>query len=129
MQKCLEFFNEDEGECDYKEDDQEQDSVDLFSDSDTFCNDSLRQYLREIGKYPLLNQEEEIALGKRIELGDMMAKQELVDSNLRLVVSIAKHYSGKDEYGLTRRFICCIFWFSLYDYEIKDNLGASHFSQ
>ena len=93
-QRCPEFFNEDEGECDYKEDDQEQDSVDLFSDSDTFCNDSLRQYLREIGKYPLLNQEEEIALGKRIELGDMMAKQELVDSNLRLVVSIAKLYSG-----------------------------------
>lgn len=59
----------------------------------TEVGDSLKQYLHEIGKYPLLNQEEEIALAKRIELGDAMAKQELVNSNLRLVVSIAKHYA------------------------------------
>ena len=84
---CLESFNE-------EEDEKDQDSADFTVSGDAFCSDSLRQYLREIGKYPLLNQEEEIALGKRIELGNVMAKQELVNSNLRLVVSIAKRYSG-----------------------------------
>lgn len=96
---CLEYFNEEEDSDCYEEDEKEQDekeqdSTDLTVSGDTFCSDSLRQYLREIGKFPLLNQDEEIALGKRIELGDAMAKQELVNSNLRLVVSIAKRYSG-----------------------------------
>lgn len=91
---CLEYFNEEEDSDCYEEDEKEQDSTDLTVSGDTFCSDSLRQYLREIGKFPLLNQDEEIALGKRIELGDAMAKQELVNSNLRLVISIAKRYSG-----------------------------------
>lgn len=87
----LESFND---EDDYEEDDKGQASTDLSSGSDSYCGDSPRQYLREIGRYPLLNQDEEIILGKRIEQGDMTARQELVFSNLRLVVSIAKHYSG-----------------------------------
>jgi len=60
--------------------------------------DSLRLYLRSIGKVPLLTAAEEIALAKRIERGDMAAKQRMVEANLRLVVSIAKGYLGR---GLT----------------------------
>ncbi len=60
--------------------------------------DSLRLYLRSIGKVPLLTAEEEVSLAKRIERGDMDAKQHMVEANLRLVVSIAKGYLGR---GLT----------------------------
>jgi len=60
--------------------------------------DSLRLYLRSIGRVPLLNAEEEVALAKRIERGDVAAKQHMVEANLRLVVSIAKGYVGR---GLT----------------------------
>jgi RNA polymerase primary sigma factor len=60
--------------------------------------DSLRLYLRAIGRVPLLSAEEEVALAKRIERGDMSAKQHMVEANLRLVVSIAKGYVGR---GLT----------------------------
>ncbi|MBM3209007.1 RNA polymerase sigma factor RpoD [Candidatus Shapirobacteria bacterium] len=54
--------------------------------------DPVRMYLREIGRAPLLKFEEEVALAKRIEKGDLRAKKKLVESNLRLVVSIAKRY-------------------------------------
>jgi RNA polymerase primary sigma factor len=60
--------------------------------------DSLRLYLRAIGRVPLLTAEEEVALAKRIERGDIAAKQHMVEANLRLVVSIAKGYVGR---GLT----------------------------
>jgi RNA polymerase primary sigma factor len=60
--------------------------------------DSLRLYLRSIGRVPLLDAEQEVALAKRIERGDMAAKQHMVEANLRLVVSIAKSYVGR---GLT----------------------------
>ncbi|MBX5440262.1 MAG: RNA polymerase sigma factor RpoD [Solirubrobacteraceae bacterium] len=60
--------------------------------------DSLRLYLRSIGRVPLLTAAEEVALAKRIERGDMAAKQQMVEANLRLVVSIAKGYLGR---GLT----------------------------
>jgi RNA polymerase primary sigma factor len=60
--------------------------------------DSLRLYLRSIGRVPLLSAEEEVALAKRIERGDVAAKQHMVEANLRLVVSIAKGYVGR---GLT----------------------------
>lgn len=60
--------------------------------------DSLRMYLRSIGRVPLLCAEEEVSLAKRIERGDMVAKQHMVEANLRLVVSIAKGYLGR---GLT----------------------------
>jgi len=60
--------------------------------------DSLRLYLRAIGRVPLLSADEEVALAKRIERGDMAAKQHMVEANLRLVVSIAKGYVGR---GLT----------------------------
>jgi RNA polymerase primary sigma factor len=60
--------------------------------------DSLRLYLRSIGRVPLLTAEEEVTLAKRIERGDIAAKQHMVEANLRLVVSIAKGYVGR---GLT----------------------------
>src|SRR5687768_5218302 len=60
--------------------------------------DSLRLYLRSIGRVDLLTAEEEVSLAKRIERGDMAAKQQMVEANLRLVVSIAKGYLGR---GLT----------------------------
>jgi RNA polymerase primary sigma factor len=57
--------------------------------------DAVRLYLRSISKVPLLTAEEEVALAKRIERGDVHAKQQMVEANLRLVVSIAKHYVGR----------------------------------
>lgn len=57
--------------------------------------DPVRQYLREIGKVPLLDAEEEIELAKRFEKADKRAKDKLTESNLRLVVSIAKKYIGR----------------------------------
>jgi len=60
--------------------------------------DSLRLYLRSIGRVPLLSAAEEVCLAKRIERGDVAAKQQMVEANLRLVVSIAKGYMGR---GLT----------------------------
>jgi RNA polymerase primary sigma factor len=57
--------------------------------------DSLRLYLREIGKVPLLTADQEVTLAKRIERGDMSAKQHMTEANLRLVVSIAKGYLGR----------------------------------
>ena len=60
--------------------------------------DSLRLYLRSIGRVPLLTAGEEVALAKQIERGNMAAKQHMVEANLRLVVSIAKGYVGR---GLT----------------------------
>jgi RNA polymerase primary sigma factor len=60
--------------------------------------DSLRLYLRAIGRVHLLTAEQEVQLARRIERGDMLAKQQMIEANLRLVVSIAKSYLGR---GLT----------------------------
>ncbi|MDQ6744784.1 MAG: sigma-70 family RNA polymerase sigma factor [Actinomycetota bacterium] len=60
--------------------------------------DSLRLYLRSIGRVSLLTAEQEVILARRIERGDMAAKQQMIEANLRLVVSIAKSYLGR---GLT----------------------------
>jgi RNA polymerase primary sigma factor len=57
--------------------------------------DPVRQYLREIGKYPLLDAEEEVELAKQFEKASKRAKDKLIESNLRLVVSIAKKYIGR----------------------------------
>jgi len=57
--------------------------------------DSLRLYLRSIGQVELLNAQQEVELAKRIERGDMEAKRQMVEANLRLVVSIAKSYLGR----------------------------------
>jgi RNA polymerase primary sigma factor len=57
--------------------------------------DPVRMYLKEIGRIALLNREEEIRLAQQVEAGDKIAKQKLIDANLRLVVSIAKKYIGR----------------------------------
>jgi RNA polymerase primary sigma factor len=58
--------------------------------------ESLQLFLNGIGRYPLLTAAEEVALAKRVERGDLAAKERMVNSNLRLVVSIAKRYRGHD---------------------------------
>ena len=63
--------------------------------SDVKINDPVRMYLKEIGRVELLTADEEVSLAQRIEQGDPVAKQELAEANLRLVVSIAKRYVGR----------------------------------
>ena len=58
--------------------------------------DALQLFLREAGRHPLLNAAQEVELAKKIERGNMQAKQTMIQSNLRLVVSIAKRYQGHD---------------------------------
>ncbi|MDN5819116.1 MAG: RNA polymerase sigma factor RpoD [bacterium] len=62
---------------------------------DDISDDSVRLYLREIGKIPLLNAEEELALAQKVVAGDRRAKDKMAEANMRLVVSIAKRYSGR----------------------------------
>ena len=62
---------------------------------DAFADDSVRLYLREIGKIPLLTPEEEAELAQKIVKGDKKAKDKMVEANMRLVVSIAKRYGGR----------------------------------
>ncbi|MCF7836364.1 RNA polymerase sigma factor RpoD [Candidatus Gracilibacteria bacterium] len=66
-----------------------------MTDLTEIANDSIRMYLSEIGRVPLLSAPEEIELAKRIAKGDQGAKQSLAEANLRLVVSIAKKYIGR----------------------------------
>ena len=69
--------------------------MDLYNIEGVSVDDPVRMYLREIGKIPLLSYEEEAELAQRILKGDEEAKQKLAESNLRLVVSIAKKYVGR----------------------------------
>jgi RNA polymerase primary sigma factor len=62
---------------------------------DDIADDSVRLYLREIGKIPLLTAEQELALAKRVVSGEKKAKDEMAEANMRLVVSIAKRYVGR----------------------------------
>lgn len=62
---------------------------------DDISDDSVRLYLREIGKIPLLKPDEELELAKRVVEGDKKAKDKMAEANMRLVVSIAKRYSGR----------------------------------
>ncbi len=62
---------------------------------DDISDDSVRLYLREIGKIPLLSGEEELALAKKVVEGDKRSKDKMAEANMRLVVSIAKRYSGR----------------------------------
>lgn len=60
-----------------------------------YATDPLRTYLNEIGKIPLLTKDQEVALAKRIERGDLSAKNQMIEANLRLVVHNAKKYLGQ----------------------------------
>lgn len=79
--------------------DDEEEEVDEMAiqnaDLSGLADDSVRMYLREIGKIPLIDQAREVELAKKIEQGDKKAKKDLAEANLRLVVSIAKRYIGR----------------------------------
>jgi len=78
--------------------DEEELDEDTLNDNQYFddvSDDSVRLYLREIGKIPLLNAEEELALAQRVVAGEKRAKDKMAEANMRLVVSIAKRYSGR----------------------------------
>src|SRR3990167_7418291 len=75
--------------------DDEDEPIELPTSREMATEDSVRLYLREIGRIQLLKPDEEIELARKILQGDMMAKRKLVQANLRLVVSIAKKYIGR----------------------------------
>ena len=80
------------------EEEEEEDDEDVLNQGQYFddaSDDSVRLYLREIGKIPLLNSEEELALAQRVVAGEKKAKDKMAEANMRLVVSIAKRYSGR----------------------------------
>src|SRR5499427_9155200 len=77
----------------FASDDDEDDDFELdLSTEGPLTTDSLQLFLNEAGRYPLLTAAEEVELAKRIERGDMTAKERMITCNLRLVVSIAKRY-------------------------------------
>ena len=78
---------------DGEDDDIDIDAVDLLEGIGT--EDPVRMYLKEIGTVPLLSADEELRLAKRKAEGDEYAKERLIEANLRLVVSIAKRYTGR----------------------------------
>jgi RNA polymerase primary sigma factor len=98
------------GHAEEEETDEEPTAADLYDEGGVVtaglvvpppeqgAEDAVRLYLRSIGRVPLLTREDEVRLAKRIEQNDMSAKNALIEANLRLVVSIAKRYTGR---GLT----------------------------
>jgi len=78
-----------------EEESEDLDSLTTGQYLDDVSDDSVRLYLREIGKIPLLSAEEELALAQRVKDGDKKAKDKMAEANMRLVVSIAKRYSGR----------------------------------
>ena len=88
---------EDDGDDNFIDNDTEE--VEIIDDADILegvsLEDPVRMYLKEIGNIPLLTAEEEVFLAQRIEKGDEQARKQLIEANLRLVVSIAKKYVGR----------------------------------
>ena len=78
-------------DADLDDDEEEEEEVDQRCALD----DSVKQYLKEIGTFPLLTAEQELALAERIARGDDCARQKLIEANLRLVVSVAKRYTNQ----------------------------------
>lgn len=78
-----------------EEEEIDMEHIDLSVPEGVSLEDPVRMYLKEIGKIPLLTTEAEIAIAKRMELGDKEAGKRLAEANLRLVVSIAKRYVGR----------------------------------
>lgn len=85
----------DETDLDDEELEADEDTLNSNQYFDDVSDDSVRLYLREIGKIPLLNAEEELALAQKVVAGDKKAKDKMAEANMRLVVSIAKRYSGR----------------------------------
>ena len=93
----IEIISENFEDEDDSDDDSEEISIeDVALPKNASINDPVRMYLKEIGKISLLSLDEELALSKRVEEGDEEAKRLLAESNLRLVVSIAKRYVGRN---------------------------------
>jgi RNA polymerase primary sigma factor len=88
-------FYESDDDSEAEELDFDIDHLDASIGGDVKVNDSVKIYLKEIGKYELLKPEEEPILAAKILQGDEEAKQRLINANLRLVVNIAKHYVGR----------------------------------
>ena len=88
-----ELFTQEWGDDDV--DLEEEDFVQDTSYLDDVADDSVRLYLREIGKIPLLTSPEELALAQKVVAGDKRAKDKMAEANMRLVVSIAKRYVGR----------------------------------
>jgi RNA polymerase primary sigma factor len=84
-----------DGERDFETDAEEEDDEDAAAAVATSLDDPVRMYLTEIGRVSLLTAQQEVDLAQRIEMGDMQAKNALIEANLRLVVSIAKKYVGR----------------------------------
>lgn len=80
---------------DWTSDEDEEIELDDKVYMDDIADDSVRLYLREIGKIPLLKKDEELALAQRVVAGDKKAKDQMAEANMRLVVSIAKRYVGR----------------------------------
>lgn len=91
----VEEIDDDDDLPDDKDDDDDDDKMEIKVPKGIKVDDPVRMYLKEIGNIPLLTQEEEIEIAKRIEAGSEEAKAELAEANLRLVVSIAKRYMGR----------------------------------
>ena len=91
----FETVNQTEEEIDKSVADLEAELETLTKGSGASTTDPVRMYLKEIGRIPLLTAEEEVELAQRIEKGDEKARKKLTESNLRLVVSIAKKYVGR----------------------------------
>ena len=83
------------GELMDEEEDTPEDVLNSGQYFDEISDDSVRLHLREIGKIPLLSADEELALAQRVVAGDKRAKDKMAEANMRLVVSIAKRYSGR----------------------------------
>ena len=92
---ALDFDGPDTDDLADEEDFSDEDLAITVDNVDSFADDSVRLYLREIGKIPLLTPEEEADLAERIVKGDKKAKDKMVEANMRLVVSIAKRYGGR----------------------------------
>lgn len=84
-----------DGDEDWTPEEDEEIELDDKVYMDDIADDSVRLYLREIGKIPLLKKDEELALAKRVVAGDKKAKDQMAEANMRLVVSIAKRYVGR----------------------------------
>ncbi|MFW6022762.1 MAG: RNA polymerase sigma factor RpoD [Halanaerobiaceae bacterium] len=99
IEKIYELFNE--MNIDIKEekeeddDDEAEENLDISIPDGVGIDDPVRMYLKEIGKVPLLTANEEVELSQRMEKGEEAAKRQLIEANLRLVVSIAKKYVGR----------------------------------
>jgi RNA polymerase primary sigma factor len=100
IEKIYDIFNElnidiVNEKIEQQEEDEDDSGLDLSVPKGVGIDDPVRMYLKEIGKVDLLTADEEVELAKRMEQGDEWAKQQLVEANLRLVVSIAKKYVGR----------------------------------